>query len=1311
MLEVGREKPSRLEGMGLYLKSVEVENFKSFKGEVSIPLDRGFTAITGPNGSGKSNCGDAIQFVLGPKSNRVIRAQNVKDLIFNGGKNSKPARQCKVTLIFANPRMIDGRRRLAIDFDEVEMTREVRLTSSNNAITTYLLNGEESSQKSFHRLLTSANARPDGYNIVLQGDVTSLAKMTAIERRKVLDGVAGVTLYDDEIRKGSKQQEKVEAYIERIDLLQKEQMTRLQTLKEEKKIAEKAKEVIDSIHETKKLLLQSKYLTSKNEVEFQVEERQRYYDSEKNLRNLHLETMKTVQSLDDQIGDLQRQINEILGGEDNKINAIIQDLHVKIARIVDKVDSLNEQFDENAADLHYVEDELVGAQKELNDFTAELSAAETLLKEAMTQLTVAQQEKGQLDGALSQIGQQHQSLAKALDDAESAVEVGLSDVQKAQSEVDKIATQVELLHEEMVNSKADLEQCQIALGEIEIQEDELKDEAPQFDREALSKRLVEAQNAEAKLVEEIAIIESKLRDSERKLFTARQEMESKSGSKGLVGGASSVITARDKGELSGIIGTIAELCAPKNPSHENALGTAIGGGMTSVVVESDEDAARAIRWLNEKNAGRATFLPLNKLTTTRPLGKSLIVAKKEGVVGFAHDLLDFDPRIEIAVQYVLRNTLIVDSLSTARKHMGGVRLVTLQGDVTDAGGAMVGGSSRKLPVTFGGKIQGASEVDKLTSEVERLQLMADTVTAALSEARTIQNEVRHQINQVVENDFTERVQTVRAEKKQMKQQLTHCQAKYDGLEKRLEGLHVQAESALSNLDVAQHALGERKQQREHAFQALQDASPEQLRNRIHENELLLVSAQSQKTQAESSLEKGATHQLILQRRVDELNARKQKLNSSQDQIQIEIVSIEDEKITHQNQLAIKEQERSEFLSEHKELEDSRMELVELRGQKKVLAEQQIEQANQHRRLADEINRTIMDRVRERDEMLEAMLEDGLSEDDLPDSVPNVGELERKLRSLDKKLDEFGAVNMNAIEQYNDVQDRLNLMKDDFASLQSRRKELIQLTEQLEAQRKDRLLKVLKEVNKNFKEAYKILSDGGRGELFLESPEDPFKGGLELWAQPRGKSEKVNRHQLSGGEQSMAALALIFAIQDYDPSPFYYFDEVDQNLDAYNAERIAKMCRTRSKKAQFIMVTLRKVSLMLADHHIGITHGGDGCSRRILDFDRERAIEIGEKHFVESPEDAKINETRIHEAEIVESSMPRIPEELPPPYSLGGLLSHMNESRESGLGHLSERAIDMTEEIEETREYLQSLQSEEHQLEEDGEETLEMNEQE
>jgi chromosome segregation protein len=277
------------------------------------------------------------------------------------------------------------------------------------------------------------------------------------------------------------------------------------------------------------------------------------------------------------------------------------------------------------------------------------------------------------------------------------------------------------------------------------------------------------------------------------------------------------------------------------------------------------------------------------------------------------------------------------------------------------------------------------------------------------------------------------------------------------------------------------------------------------------------------------------------------------------------------------------------------------------------------------------------------------------------------------------------------------------MKDEFLMLQKHRKELIDVTEQLESQRKERLIEVLEKVNENFQTSYHALSDGGRGELFLENPDEPFKGGLELWAQPRGKSSKVNRQQLSGGEQSMAALALIFAIQDYDPSPFYYFDEVDQNLDAYNAERIAKMCRERSQRVQFIMVTLRKVSLKLADHHIGITHGGDGCSRRILDFDRERAIALGDAALKEAQEAAKKLETRIQTAKAAAEDMPLVPSEPEVPQSLGGLLPHMtsvDRPVEPTMGGLAERAAELSEDIAERSEVVQKILDDEQESEDE-----------
>ena len=275
-----------------------------------------------------------------------------------------------------------------------------------------------------------------------------------------------------------------------------------------------------------------------------------------------------------------------------------------------------------------------------------------------------------------------------------------------------------MLDEQLSTAQEAAESARLALGESQLVGEELGADSPDQDRRKLGDQLLTAQRSEAKLAEESQAVETRLRETERKLNTAKNELENRSGAKGMAGGAAAIIAARDRGELSGVIGTVAELCQPRDPAHTDALATAIGGGMTSVVVDNDEVAAKAIQWLAQNRAGRATFLPLNKLTQSRAAGKAMMVAKKPGVIGFANELLDYDPRIDVAVRFVLRNTLIVDNMSTARMNMGGVRLVTLRGDVTEAGGAMVGGSKRRMTVTFGGNIQGASEVEALAADVE-----------------------------------------------------------------------------------------------------------------------------------------------------------------------------------------------------------------------------------------------------------------------------------------------------------------------------------------------------------------------------------------------------------------------------------------------------------------------------------------------------------------------------------------------------------------------------------------------------------------
>ena len=1279
----------------MYLKALEVSNFKSFRGEVTIPLERGFTAITGPNGSGKSNCGDAIQFVLGPRSNKTIRAQNSKDLIFNGGNNHNAARSCSVTLVFANPSMDNGRRRLPLNMDEVRMSRSIRLTKSGNVVTNYHLNGEDSSQKSFHRILGAANARPDGYNIVLQGDVTSLAKMTAKERRKVLDSVAGVTLYDDEIRKADRQKDSVDDYIERIKLLEDSQKARLKELKKQKDLAVKVKDLVEELNQARVTSFQANYASQIAEKEYQVNEQSRYLEEANNLEQQVREGSKTLLSLDDQIGDLQKQIEELTGGESKGLNKVIFDLHLRIDTNKDKISEAETKDLDDKAEVQELLEQLDTAKHALEEFVSNLNSAKQDLEESEKSLGEAQAEELEIQQIMESSGDESAKYSHQLTSLLSELEQATEHLNSAQNEVNKTAVQAELISEQLANCQDTAEENRLALGELELQGEELSGNNSGMDRNKLSKDLITAQRSEEKLVEQSQLIERKLREAERSRERLRAEMENSSGAKGMAGGAAAVISARDNGELTGIIGTIAELCAPIDSSHESALATAIGGGMTSIVVETDEIAAKAIKWLAEKRAGRATFLPLNKLNNNRVAGKALMVSKKPGVVGFAHELLDYDPKIDIAIKFVLRNTLIVDSLSTARNYMGGVRLVTLRGDVTEAGGAMIGGSKRPMRVSFGGGIKGASEIEKLSGEIQNLELMSETVSAALHQARREQQQLRTKINELTDSDHAVKLQEWRAELKQAKSVYNKSLGEVNGHETKLAELEILASKQIDALDDAQSQVAELNVSIANTRDEMEAASPEHLKDRLHAAQMKRLDSEGLMSKARAALESGHEHETLLSQRVNDLNSRIESLNASIISRSDMIDNLQASIATDSIELKDREEERTQLLEENKGLEDERLALVDERASLRTELTQKSTDAQSRRRLSDELGRSIINKDMVINELYSDMQHHGIEPAAADISLPSVGDAEKRVRALERSMEKYGPVNMLAIEQYAECQERLESMKVEFKQLQSRRSNLVEITEKLESQRKEKLIRVLDKVNENFQKSYKALSDGGKGELYLENPDEPFKGGLELWAKPKGKSSKVNRLQLSGGEQSMAALALIFAIQDYDPSPFYYFDEVDQNLDAVNAERIAKMCRERSKKAQFLMVTLRKVSLRLADHHIGITHGGDGCSRRIVDFDRERAIKLSEiESAKDNPLDERINAIALERHHDAQSDMPTVPEPLPPPKSLGGLLNYTDESveDETTISGLMERAIEMTEDIQERREVSDAIHS-------------------
>ena len=1249
----------------MYLKELVMTDFKSFSGEVVIPFDRGFTAITGPNGSGKSNSGDAIQFVLGPRSAKTLRAQSSKDLIFNGGKHGKPARGCSVTLVFANPKMGDGRRRIPLDMDEVTMTKRVRLTPAGNVVTAYELNEEESSLKSFHQLLGAANARPDGYNIVLQGDVTSLSKMSPGERRKVLDDVAGVTTYDDEIRKADRQRKEVEEYLERIALIEEEQRRHLKVLDGERKSAQKAIEIREELVAAKAVLWRAKVAGQKATLDHQRREIQRNLSDAAELEQQVSTAAKNLLALDDAIAELTRQIQDQLGGGGEALQAEINRLAVAVETAGDRLSDLAANDEEALVQKARLEEDLEGANSALNEAVAALDAATAMHEEASAALAKAREEEASVKALLATSDKDVALLARHAKAAEEEVENARAALANAQTDVDRSATAGELLLDEQHRSEEALGAARMNLAECELQGEDLKNAAAGNDRESLGQELITVQRLESRLTEESEAVESRLRNVERDLARARAAVESRAGGNGLTGGAAAVLQARDRGELDGVLGTIAELCAPKDDAHTVSLSTAIGSGMMSVVVETDEVAARAIRWLKQNNAGRATFLPLNKINPGRPAGRAVMVARQSGVVGFAHDLLDHDPRIESAVRLVLRNTLIVQDLATARANMGGVRLVTLDGSVTEAGGAMTGGAARRSSLSFGGKVEGASEVDRLSKEVERLISMAEDVNAKVRAARQSQADIRNRLSEVANNDAAANLAAWKSELASAKANVAREEGQLAALHARLEEFESDGRRHLALRAQAQQRLDAALASKSDADAALQDASPQHLRDRLHAAEMSRSEANATLERQAEAIRGSEERKGFLASQTDDLVSRLDDILASMATRAAQRERLQEQMEQDRTALAAKQEERRALLEEHQGLEDERVRLSDERATLRAASEQRAAQARSCRHHAEELNRLVGASERALAELRAAMVEEGVADAvDEEEVLPTVAEGENNVRRLERRIENLGSVNWLALEQYDACQARLDDISKDNTKLKARRKDLLELAEQLDEQRTVRLKDVLARVNENFQRVYKTLSKGGEGELFLEDPDQPFLGGLDMWARPRGKSSRCRLQGLSGGEQSMAALALIFAIQDYDPSPFYYFDEVDQNLDSDNARLIAQMCRTRSERAQFIMVTLRKVSLSLADHHIGVTHGGDGCSRRIMDFDRQRALALGAAAEEAAAADAAKNADRAVEAFAFQQAMPTVPESLATPSSLEGLMSRAEASSEA-----------------------------------------------
>ena len=762
-------------------------------------------------------------------------------------------------------------------------------------------------------------------------------------------------------------------------------------------------------------------------------------------------------------------------------------------------------------------------------------------------------------------------------------------------EGDRATESLDRLRNEVVQLEDVLKTYQLELDDAEFQLKELKTGS-----KTATKSLAKLQQdfyAKRKEEEELSKQQSELQTAILELTRQHAAMKAESDvaeslKRGYTTAVAAVLEARDTGKIKGIHGTIAQLGHTES-KYETAILVAAGSRMQAIVVDNDSVAAECIDHLKKTRAGRATFLPLSKMLVGRPRGKAILVAKE--TAGFAIDLIKFEEKYRDAFFYVLGDTIVVETLDQARKFMGGVRLVTLGGELIEASGAMIGGDLEKIPLRFGAPDR--REIDTISEKLRTATEQAERVTSRLAELRkqlaTLERELKDVGGQTSAADV--RASTLEAKRNEFATKVGAIREDLEAKHGRLTETEKTSRRIEEDLHRFTKDLDGLKAQRDEKKKAVLEATPQQVSARMKElmanrsragDEVTVARAKLEtldaqiKVQGERRAEFDARVEGFLAEKVEQ-EKRVKDLGGSLERLQSEIRGLERMESNLSKEMRALQADRDAAYKEKTELEGE----VDKLGHKIETKEDFATNLQTELRAQEET-------LARAEEELKALGRE------VAGKLPPLDELKRTITECDAQIQALGPINMRALEDYDAQEKRSTELSEEFARLEAQRQDLITLVGELNEKKKDGLGKVFSAINENFKRVYREISEGGEAELLLENEKEPFQGGLLIRANPSHK--KVLRlDALSGGEKSLVSMAFIFAIQEFDPSPFYLLDEIDQNLDAVNAERVAKMIKKNSNTAQFVQISLRKVTLKEADHIIGVTMTPSGHSDLVM----------------------------------------------------------------------------------------------------------------
>ncbi len=1144
------------------IKKLIMHGFKSFAKRTEIPFVSNFSCFIGENGHGKSNITDAICFVLGVVSAKSLRAEKAANLIFNGGKNGSPMKQAEVSLVFDNSDKL-----FPFDSKEITLTRILKSTGQSD----YRINGEKRTRQQVLELLSHAKITPNGHNIIMQKEVDRFVIMSPVERRELVEDIAGIGVYEEKKAKAMLELDKVQAKLNEADIILTERQKVVNDLKKDRDQALKFKE-------QEKLLKRSKatrlhlLIKQKTEKKADIENKYSKYNSDMNTMNLMINNLKSEKL--DKLKDIElidREMNEKGDDKQKQINKEIETLKEGLIKLKLRKEQLQTEL------------------KKTNDRKKGLLNES---KEIGKTVNGLKKKKVELESYRNKILEQKNKVESKLNNFKS--KLGLNDSVDLNAKLESIEKQVEELQSRILklnDEKQDLlrkkDKTKYEIQHMESEEDKFKERLEQNKQNIndLRKAKEEFKGTTKKLshaLNESSVFASQLAESRKRLYEVTEKLN-KLNVKSLT---IKELTANDSAlrkiksmNLQGVYGTVSEL-ANTESKYSLALEVAAGNKLKSVVVNNDTTAAKCIKLLKESKSGIATFLPLNKLKE-RIIPDELKKLKAiQGVHGFALDFLSYDSKFRNVYKYVFGPTLIVENIETARRiGIGRARMVTLDGDLVETSGAMIGGFRRSKGIGFQEK-EVSHSITKLESDIKKLE-----------------NEVHYLEQKKSETD--DLVINLKESKVKLEVKIENLQnivgklGPYDStmkeeLVKNLTDLDLR----INKVDVALTELNKEK------------VKLETERKTVRENlsKLSNLDKSSEFKQYNDELDeiKGKISQLDM-----DINALSTKIGfheSELDKIKKLMSNSETENKKFGDELEetkslivekdykLKElmKQQQSFYNEYKSLYKKRdrfKEDITKIDNKLIKLEERIrhteERFNDFKVRVAEINGELVALQKEFEDYKDLSLRKGLS----------LEELNAEIRSIESSLRGMGNINMRALEVYEKAYEECQKLLQKCETLKLEKEEVLALMYEIDSKKKDAFLQTLGNLRKTFENKFASLSDKGRVKLTLENEEDPFAAGLKIEIE-LAKNKYMDIRSLSGGEKSLAALSFIFAILDYEPAPFYVFDEIEAALDKSNSQTIAQLLRHYSQKAQCIIISHNDNMISESDVIYGVTIKND-----------------------------------------------------------------------------------------------------------------------